>query len=47
MTCWVPTRLCPAVRLERRAFELLFDTADQKEGMQAFADRRPAVFNGR
>ncbi|RYF53436.1 MAG: crotonase, partial [Comamonadaceae bacterium] len=26
---------------------LLFDTADQKEGMQAFAERRPAVFAGR
>lgn len=39
--------LSTGLLLERRAFELLFDTADQKEGMQAFADRRPAVFNGR
>ncbi len=37
------------VRLLRewRAFELLFCTADHKEGMQAFADRRPAVSSGR
>jgi enoyl-CoA hydratase/carnithine racemase len=30
--------------LERRSFELLFDTADQKEGMRAFAERRPPKF---
>ena len=35
------------VLLERRAFELLFDTADQKEGMKAFAQRRPPTFVGR
>lgn len=33
--------------LERRAFELLFDTEDQKEGMRAFAERRAPVFTGR
>lgn len=33
--------------LERRAFELMFDTADQKEGMRAFAERRPPTFRGR
>lgn len=32
--------------LERRAFELLFDTQDQKEGMRAFAERRAPVFTG-
>lgn len=32
--------------LERRAFELLFDTADQKEGMRAFAERRSPAFGG-
>src|SRR5690606_3992062 len=26
--------------LERRAFETLFDTSDQKEGMRAFLERR-------
>ncbi len=39
--------LATGLMLERRAFELLFDTADQKEGMRAFAERRPAVFAGR
>lgn len=33
--------------LERRAFELLFDTDDQKEGMKAFAQRRRPEFSGR
>ncbi len=33
--------------LERRAFELLFDTADQKEGMRAFTQRRQPAFTGR
>ncbi len=32
--------------LERRAFELLFDTQDQKEGMQAFLERRKPTFSG-
>lgn len=32
--------------LERRAFESLFDTKDQKEGMRAFAERRSPVFSG-
>ena len=39
--------LAAGLMLERRAFEMLFDTADQKEGMQAFFDRRPPQFAGR
>ena len=33
--------------LERRLFELLFSSEDQKEGMQAFAQKREPSFNGR
>lgn len=33
--------------LERRLFELLFSTQDQKEGMTAFAEKRPPVFKGK
>ena len=32
---------------ERRLFALLFATEDQKEGMQAFLDKRPPQFEGR
>jgi enoyl-CoA hydratase/carnithine racemase len=35
-----------ALALERRAFIQLFDTKDQKEGMQAFLEKRPAHFSG-
>jgi enoyl-CoA hydratase len=38
--------LATGLLLERRAFELLFDTADQKEGMRAFIERRDPVFIG-
>lgn len=38
--------LATGLLLERRAFELLFDTADQKEGMRAFVERRNPVFIG-
>jgi enoyl-CoA hydratase len=33
--------------MERRAFERLFDSDDQKEGMRAFIEKRPPVFRGR
>lgn len=33
--------------LERRANALLFATRDQKEGMQAFIEKRPAKFEGK
>jgi enoyl-CoA hydratase len=34
------------LEIERRNFTLLFDTADQKEGMTAFLEKRPAEFRG-
>lgn len=36
-----------AMMLERRAFQVLFDSADQKEGMKAFLDKRTPGFQGR
>jgi len=36
-----------ALALERRAFQMLFDTQDQKEGMQAFLEKRAARYQGR
>lgn len=36
-----------SLMLERKAFQLLFDTQDQKEGMQAFLQKRPAEYIGR
>ena len=34
-----------ALLLERKAFQLLFDTDDQEEGMRAFLEKRPAEFH--
>ncbi len=39
--------LAEANELERHLFAGLFATADQKEGMQAFLEKRPAKFEGR
>ena len=36
-----------ALTLERRLFERLFDTHDQREGMQAFLEKRRPVYQGR
>ncbi|MFC7734562.1 enoyl-CoA hydratase-related protein [Roseomonas sp. GCM10028921] len=36
-----------ALSLERKAFMLLFDTADQKEGMRAFLEKRRPSYSGR
>jgi enoyl-CoA hydratase len=36
-----------ANELEATAFAALFGTADQREGMRAFLEKRPAVFEGR
>lgn len=35
-----------ALLLERKAFQLLFASTDQKEGMRAFIEKRPAQFKG-
>ncbi len=39
--------LSAGLALERRAFQLLFATADQKEGMRAFLEKRTPKFEGR
>jgi enoyl-CoA hydratase/carnithine racemase len=36
-----------ALSLERKAFTMLFDTADQKEGMRAFLEKRKPTYRGR
>ncbi|MGJ8517539.1 enoyl-CoA hydratase [Carnimonas bestiolae] len=36
-----------ALTLERKAFQLLFDTQDQKEGATAFFEKRSPVFEGK
>ena len=41
------TTLTEGIRCERRMFQSLFATEDQKEGMAAFAEKRPAQFKNR
>ena len=36
-----------ALKLENQACQILFDTADQEEGMAAFIEKRPPSFKGR
>ena len=38
--------LSTALALERKSFQLLFDSEDQKEGMRAFLERRTPEFRG-
>jgi enoyl-CoA hydratase len=40
------TSLDTALMLERKAFQVLFDSEDQKEGMNAFLEKRSAQFKG-
>jgi enoyl-CoA hydratase len=39
--------LAEGLRFERRVFHTLFATADQKEGMKAFIEKRPASFTNK
>ncbi|WAZ26354.1 enoyl-CoA hydratase [Streptomyces cinnabarinus] len=41
------TSLTEGVRFERRLFHAVFATADQKEGMAAFVEKRPPTFTHR
>ncbi|MFG1298408.1 enoyl-CoA hydratase [Xanthobacter sp. V3C-3] len=41
------TSLAEGLLFERRTFHALFATADQKEGMAAFGEKRPPRFTGR
>jgi enoyl-CoA hydratase len=41
------TSLAEGVRFERRLFHSLFATHDQKEGMAAFIEKRPAKFENK
>ena len=41
------TSLAEGVRFERRVFHALFATEDQKEGMAAFIEKRPAKFKNK
>jgi enoyl-CoA hydratase len=38
------TSLSEGIRFERRVFQSLFATEDQKEGMAAFVEKRPPKF---
>lgn len=41
------TTLAEGLEYERKLFYMLFSTSDQKEGMQAFLEKRPPVYLGR
>ena len=41
------TSLAEGVLFERRVFHALFATKDQKEGMAAFVEKRPAKFENK
>jgi len=39
--------LAEGIRFERRVFHAMFATADQKEGMSAFVEKRKPAFQNR
>jgi enoyl-CoA hydratase len=41
------TTLAEGIRFERRVFHAMFATADQKEGMAAFVEKRKPAFRNR
>lgn len=43
----IDTSIYEGMQFERKNFSLLFSTADQKEGMKAFIEKRKAKFEGR
>ena len=47
INCAYETTLTEGVRFERRVFHAMFATADQKEGMAAFVEKRKAKFEHR
>jgi enoyl-CoA hydratase len=47
VNCAFETTLAEGVRFERRVFQALFATEDQKEGMEAFIAKRPPDFKHR
>jgi enoyl-CoA hydratase len=47
INCALETSLAEGIRFERRIFHSLFATADQKEGMHAFVEKRPPKFQNK
>ena len=47
VNCAYETSLSEGIRFERRLFYSSFSTADQKEGMNAFAEKRKPIFTDR